>query len=85
MAEESLVVHVQKLLFLKYMKNHKTIFFFFFLNKVEEKKIVEEKLIPLLGFKKNIRVCTTFIVFMINLTNLEINYQRLSLSLSWTC
>ena len=28
-------------------------------------------------------VCITFIVFMINLTNLKINYQRLSFS--WTC
>ena len=32
-----------------------------------------------------IGVCFTFIVFMINLANLEINYQCLSLSLSWTC
>ena len=36
-------------------------------------------------FKKYIGFCTAFIVFMIKLTNLEINYQRLSLSLSWTC
>ena len=40
------MVHVQKLLFKKYMKNHKIIFFF---NKVEEKKITEEELIPLNG------------------------------------
>ena len=33
-------------------------------------------------FLKNIGFCTTFIVFMINFTNLEINYLRLSLSLS---
>ena len=51
------------------------------LNKVEEKKITEEILIPLLGFKKiYIWVCIAFIVFIINLANLEINYQRLSLS-----
>ena len=79
------MVHVQKLLFKKYIKNYKIIFFFF-LNKVEEKKITEDELIPLFGFKKkNFGFCTTFIVFMINLTNLEINYQYLSLSLSWTC
>ena len=47
MAKESLVVHVQKLLFKKYMKNHKNKFF----NKVEGKKIIYEELIPLLGFK----------------------------------
>ena len=46
------MVHVQKLLFKKYIKNHKIIFFFF-LNKVEEKKITKDELIPLLGFKKN--------------------------------
>ena len=45
MAIESLVVHVRKLLFNKYMKNHKIIFFLF--NKVEMKKITEEQLIPL--------------------------------------
>ena len=34
------------------------------LNKVEEKKIIKEELIPLLSFKKkNIGVCTAFIVF----------------------
>ena len=61
------------------MKNHKINFF---LNKIEEKKITEEELIPLLGFKNiYIGVCTTIIVFMINLANLEINYQCLSLSL----
>ena len=36
-------------------------------------------------FKKYIGVCFIFIVLMINLANLEINYQCLSLSLSWTC
>ena len=70
------------------MKNPKIIFFF---NNIEEKKITKEKLIPLLGFfffflniyiYIYIGVCTTFIVFMINLANLEINYQRLSLGLS---
>ena len=35
------MVYVRKLLFKKYMKNHKINFFFFF-NKVEEKKITEE-------------------------------------------
>ena len=68
------------------MKTHKINISF---NKVEEKKIIEEDLIPLLSFKIfiyiYIGVCTAFIVFMINLTNLEINYQHLSLSLSWTC
>ena len=66
----------------KKMKNHKINF----LNKVEEKKITEEEFIPLLGLKKEKKkkkeVCPTFIVFMINLTNLKINYQCLSLSLS---
>ena len=76
-----MVIHVRKLLLKKYMKNHNI-----YINKVEEKKITKEKLINLLGFKKEyIGVCTTFIVFMINLANLKINYQRLSLSLSWTC
>ena len=46
-----MVVYVQKLLFKKYMKKHKIIFF---LNKVEEKKIIEEELIPILDFKQNI-------------------------------
>ena len=36
-------------------------------------------------FKIYIRVYTAFIVFMINLANLKINYQHLSLSLNWTC
>ena len=57
MDKESLVVHVQKLLFKKYMKNHN---FFFFFNKVEEKKITYEKFIHLLGLKKNIGVCFAF-------------------------
>ena len=78
MAKDSLVVHVWKLL--KKKKNHKINFF----NKVEEKKITEEEFIPLLGLKKKKKVCTTFIVFMINLANLKINYQHLSLSLNWT-
>ena len=51
MAKESLIVHVGKLLFKKYMKNHKIIFFF---NKLEEKKIKKEELIPLLSLKKKI-------------------------------
>ena len=50
MAKESLLVHVRKLILKKYMKNHKINFFFF--NRVEEKKTIEEELIPLLGFKK---------------------------------
>ena len=61
------------------------IYIYIYINVVEEKKITEEEFITLPDFKKNIGVCTTFIVFMINLANLEINYQRLSLSLSWTC
>ena len=64
------------------MKNHKIIYIYIF-NKVEEKKITKEELIPLLGFKKKkkkIGVCIAFIVFMINLVNLEINNQLLSLS-----
>ena len=36
MAKDSLVIYVRKLLFKKYMKNHKINFFF---NIVEEKKI----------------------------------------------
>ena len=90
MAKESLVVHIRKLLLKKYMKNHQIyiyiyIYFFFFFNKVEEKKITWEELVPLLGFKKNIGVCFAFIVFIINFANLDINYQCLSLSLSWIC
>ena len=65
--------------YLKKKKNHKINFF----NKVEEKKITEEEFIPLLGLKKK-KVCTTFIVFMINLANLEINDRLLSLNLSLT-
>ena len=72
------------------MKNHKILllFFIFIFYKVEDKKKTKEELIPLFDLKKkNIEVCTAFIVFMVNLVNLEINYQRLSLSLSlsWTC
>ena len=71
-----------------FLKNTwKTINYFFFFNKVQEKKITEKELILLLDFKKKkkFRVCITFIVFMIKLANLKINYQRLSLSLNWTC
>ena len=49
MVKESLVVHVRKLLFKKYMKNNKLLFFF---NKVQEKKITEKELILPLDFKK---------------------------------
>ena len=55
MAKESLVVHVRKLLFKKYKKNHKItfkkykknhkviyIYIYIYINKVEEKKIIEE-------------------------------------------
>ena len=53
MAKESLVVHVRKLLFKKYKKNHKitfkkykknhkVIYIYIYINKVEEKKIIEE-------------------------------------------
>ena len=48
MAKENSVVHVQKLLFKKYMIIYKINFF----NKIEKKKIIEEKLIPLLDLKK---------------------------------
>ena len=49
------------------------------------KKIIEEQLIPLhSALKKKKGICIAFIVFMINLENVEINYQRFSLSLSWT-
>ena len=36
MGEESLLVHVQKLLFKKYMKNHKNIYIYYFLSRGEE-------------------------------------------------
>ena len=65
----------------KYMKNHN---FFFFFNKVEEKKIIEETFIPLLGLKYIYWGFTAFIVFMIKLANLELNFQCLSWSLSLT-
>lgn len=42
------------------------------LNKLEKKKITEEWAISLLRLKKKTRVCTTLIVFIINLANLEI-------------
>ena len=45
------MVHVRKLLFKKYMKNH-NIYIYIYFNKVEEKKITQEELIPLLGFQK---------------------------------
>ena len=47
------MVHVRKLLFKKYMKNH-NIYIYIYINKVEEKKITQEELIPLLGFQKKI-------------------------------
>ena len=73
-----MLVYVQKLLFKKYMKNHKI---YIFLNKVGEENN-RRRAHTSTWFKKNIGVCITFIVFMINLANLEVNYQRLSLSLS---
>ena len=45
------MVHVRRLLFKKYMKNHKIIYIYIYFNKVKEKKIIEEELIPLLGLK----------------------------------
>ena len=39
MVKKSLVVHVRKLLFKKYMKNHKIYIYIYFFNKIEEKKI----------------------------------------------
>ena len=77
------MVHVRKLLFKKYIKNHQ-IKFFFKQNRGEENNIRKTYTSTRLK-KKNFGVCITFIVFMINLTNFEINYQYLSLSLSWTC
>ena len=79
------MVHVQKLLFKKYMKNHKI-----FIKKKkqirgEENNKRRAHTSTRLKKKKIIGVCTAFIMFMINLANLEFNYQRLSLSLSWTC
>ena len=51
------MVHVRELLFKKYIKNHNIyiyiyIYIYIDINKVEEKKITEEELIPLLSFKK---------------------------------
>ena len=74
------MVHVEKTLFKKCKKNHKIKFFFFKQSRGEKNN---RRTAPTL--KKNIGVCTVFIVFMINLTNLEINYQRLSLSLILIC
>ena len=79
MAKESLVVHVRKLLFKKYTKNHKFIYIFiyFLLSRGEENNIRTAHTSTRL-LKQNIGVCFTFIVFMINLATLEINYQFLS-------
>ena len=81
MAKESLVVHVQKLLFKKYMKNpHIYIYIYIYINKLsrgEENNIRTDHASTWL-LKNNFEVCFTFIVFMINLANLEINYQFLS-------
>ena len=72
--------------------NH-IIYIYIYINKVEEKKIIEKKLIPQLGFKKKyIGIYTAFIVFMINLANLEIKLSTFefefkfhSLSLMYLC
>ena len=82
MAKESLVVNVQKLLFKKYLKNHKINFFFFF-NKVEEKKITKEELIHLLSFKKI--YIYIYIYWSLHCFYSIHDYQCLSLTLSWTC
>ena len=79
MAKESLVVHVQKLLFKKYMKNPH-IYIYIYINKLsrgEENNIRTDHASTWL-LKNNFEVCFTFIVFMINLATLEINYQFLS-------
>ena len=67
------------------MKNHKINFFFFLKqSKREENNRRRAHTYTQLLKKKNIGVCTTFIVFMINIANLEINDQLLSLNLSLT-
>ena len=65
------------------MKNHKIIFFLKQSRGEENKRRRAHTYTQLLK-KKNIGVCTAFIVFMINLANLEINDQLLSLNLSLT-
>ena len=78
-----MVVHVRKLFKKKKnMKNQKNRFFFFLQSRGEENNI--RRAHTSTQFKKYIGVCFTFIVLMINLANLEINYQCLSLSLSLT-
>ena len=67
-----LVVHVRKLFLKKYMKNQKNRFFFFLQSRGEENNI--RRAHTSTQFKKYIGVCFTFIVLMINLANLEINY-----------
>ena len=76
MAKESLVVHVRKLLFKKYMKNH-NIYIYIFLSRGEENNIRRAHTSTWLKKKKK-----SLHGFY---SNLEINYQFLNLSLSWTC
>ena len=64
------------------MKNH-NIYIYICINKLskgEENNIRTAYTSTRLLKKKNIEVCFAFIVFMINLANLERNYQILSLS-----
>ena len=82
MAKENLVVHIRKLFFKTYMKNHKI--YFFKQSRGEENNRRRAHTSTQIKKEEEEEVCTTLIVFMINLANLEINYQFLSLTLSWT-
>ena len=67
------------------MKNH-NIYIYIYIDKLSrgEENNIRTAHTSTRPLKKNIEVCFAFIVFMIILANLEINYQFLSLSLSWT-
>ena len=68
----------------KYMKNHN--FFFFKQSRGEENnRRRAHTFTQLKKKKKKLGFARLLIVFMINLTNLDINYQCLSLNLTWTC
>ena len=62
------------------MKNHKIIFF---LKQSRGEENNRRRAHTSTRLKKK-GVCTAFIVLRINLANLETNYQRLNLSLTWT-
>ena len=80
-----MVVHVQKLFFKKYMKNHNIYIYIYIYKQSRGEENNKRRAQASTLFKIYIRVYTAFIVFMINLANLKINYQHLSLSLNWTC